>query len=193
MAKGKWQGNNTGQKTTSRFVPNTARETGVFKKLNLQLGYAFIRADAGGDDVYVSATELQQANLPAVGIGVRVSFRRYLNSGGKYRATDVQVGEQQTVKEQAASVGENPCRRPMPETVDADEWREGAIKWFNPKTGYGFVEFPGGLLKDAFLPKQMVEQLGLDTNSRLEKVPVTVKVGNGRKPGTIEVVSIKKS
>lgn len=191
MEKAKWQGNGSGQETVSRHVTNSAREIGTLRKLKLHLGYAFIQPDDGGEDVFVSVAELQQTNISAIRVGTRVSFRRYIKSGDKHRATDLQLCEQRLTERHNSHDNENSRRGALSENASSDEWLEGTIKWFNAKAGYGFVTLGGEQMKDAFLPRQMVQRLGLDTRECLEKVPVMVKVDDGRKPGTIEVVFIK--
>ena len=48
--------------------------TGVVKFYNTQKGYGFIQPDNGGKDVFVHATALERAGIPALNEGQKVSF-----------------------------------------------------------------------------------------------------------------------
>ena len=66
------------------------RESGFVKKINRNKGFAFIRPDCGGEDIYTSLAEVQQSGIyESFHAGVNVSFRRYFGSNSRYRATDL--------------------------------------------------------------------------------------------------------
>jgi CspA family cold shock protein len=50
------------------------RLTGTVKFFNNAKGFGFITPDEGGKDVFVHATAVEAAGIPAIGEGDRVSF-----------------------------------------------------------------------------------------------------------------------
>lgn len=52
----------------------TARITGKVKWFNDEKGYGFILPDNGGSDVFVHASKLEQAGIPALKEGQAISF-----------------------------------------------------------------------------------------------------------------------
>lgn len=50
------------------------RQSGIVKFFNEQKGYGFITPDGGGKDVFVHVTALQDAGLPTLNEGSRISF-----------------------------------------------------------------------------------------------------------------------
>jgi cold shock protein len=54
---------------------------------------------------------------------------------------------------------------------------EGAVKWFNPEKGYGFVELTGGQ-GDAFLHLKTLRETGRDTLPSGARIRVVVRAGS---------------
>jgi cold shock protein len=65
---------------------------------------------------------------------------------------------------------------------------EGAVKWFNPEKGYGFVELSGGG-GDAFLHLKTLRQIGRETVPSGAKVRALVRSGS-RGTQVIRVVEV---
>ena len=65
---------------------------------------------------------------------------------------------------------------------------EGAVKWFNPEKGYGFVELAGGG-GDAFLHLKTLRQIGRETVPSGAKVRALVRSGS-RGTQVIRVVEV---
>jgi cold shock protein len=65
---------------------------------------------------------------------------------------------------------------------------EGAVKWFNPEKGYGFVELAGGG-GDAFLHLKTLRQIGRETVPSGAKVRALVRSGS-RGTQVIKVVDV---
>ena len=55
----------------------------------------------------------------------------------------------------------------------------GAVKWFNPTKGYGFVQ-PDGGGKDVFIHISAVERAGLSTLNEGQKIEFDVVANRGK-------------
>ena len=55
--------------------------TGTVKWFNGQKGYGFIQPDDGGKDVFVHATAVERAGLPALVEGQKISFEVVTDRG----------------------------------------------------------------------------------------------------------------
>lgn len=64
--------------------------TGVVKWFNPTKGYGFVQPDAGGADVFVHITAVQQAGLRTLNEGQKVTFELATNKG-KTSAVNLQV------------------------------------------------------------------------------------------------------
>jgi cold shock protein len=56
---------------------------------------------------------------------------------------------------------------------------QGAVKWFNPTKGYGFVQ-PDGGGKDVFIHISAVERAGLSTLNEGQKISFEVVANRGK-------------
>ncbi len=66
--------------------------TGTVKWFNATKGYGFIQPDAGGADVFVHITAVQQAGLDGLNEGQKVSYELEQGRNGKTAATDLRLG-----------------------------------------------------------------------------------------------------
>jgi CspA family cold shock protein len=73
---------------TMRKGPTMA--TGVVKWFNATKGYGFIQPDAGGGDVFVHISAVEQSGLNGLNDGQKVSFE-LKTERGKTAATELQV------------------------------------------------------------------------------------------------------
>lgn len=64
--------------------------TGVVKWFNPTKGYGFVQPDAGGADVFIHITAVQQAGLRALNEGQKISFE-LATTKGKTSAVNLQV------------------------------------------------------------------------------------------------------
>ena len=64
--------------------------TGTVKFFNHDRGFGFIAPDEGGDDVFVHATAVEAANLPALNEGQKLSYEVKADErSGKSSAVDL--------------------------------------------------------------------------------------------------------
>jgi cold shock protein len=56
---------------------------------------------------------------------------------------------------------------------------QGAVKWFNPTKGYGFVQ-PDGGGKDVFIHISAVERAGMSTLNEGQKISFDVVANRGK-------------
>lgn len=64
--------------------------TGVVKWFNPTKGYGFVQPDAGGADVFIHITAVQQAGLRSLNEGQKISFE-LATTKGKTSAVNLQV------------------------------------------------------------------------------------------------------
>lgn len=68
---------------------NDDYNTGTVKWYAMDKGYGFIIPDNGGQDVFLHASELTRAGIPAVKEGDRVSYDLHEKKNGKIAAQNV--------------------------------------------------------------------------------------------------------
>lgn len=68
------------------------RQSGIVKFFNQAKGYGFISPDAGGKDVFVHVTAVQQAGIPELNEGTKLSFEVQPDKRGRGpQAVDLQL------------------------------------------------------------------------------------------------------
>jgi cold shock protein len=68
------------------------RQNGIVKFFNQAKGYGFISPDAGGKDVFVHVTAVQQAGIPELNEGTKLSFDVEPDKRGRgLQAVDLQL------------------------------------------------------------------------------------------------------
>ena len=65
--------------------------TGTMKWFNATKGYGFIAPEQGGPDVFVHISAVEQAGLPGLNEGQRVSYELEQGRQGKMSATSLRV------------------------------------------------------------------------------------------------------
>ncbi len=63
--------------------------TGTVKWFNSTKGFGFIQPDAGGDDVFVHISAVQQAGLQGLEDNQKVSYEMETGQNGKDKASDI--------------------------------------------------------------------------------------------------------
>jgi CspA family cold shock protein len=74
------------------LTPNTGvfMATGTVKWFNANKGYGFVQPDAGGADVFVHISALQNAGLSTLNEGQKISYELATNKG-KTSAVDIKL------------------------------------------------------------------------------------------------------
>jgi CspA family cold shock protein len=165
------------------------RETGLVKKFSLESGYGFILPETGGDDVFVGATALQESGLDDLKHGMYVSFRR-IEIAGRYRAVEIKVEKKRPIVKSPFQLHHQGRASGQETTPHPNKWHKGKIKWYDPAKRFGFVIVPG-VGTEVFLSRRVMGRPGLDVNLRYHDLIVEVKIGNGRKPGQLQVDAIR--
>jgi CspA family cold shock protein len=65
--------------------------TGTVKWFNADKGYGFIQPDAGGTDIFVHITAVQQAGLQGLKDGQKVQYELITDRRGRSSAGDLRV------------------------------------------------------------------------------------------------------
>jgi cold shock protein len=80
-----------------------------------------------------------------------------------------------------------PCRtraRPVLCAVKETEMPTGTVKWFNPTTGYGFIQPSGGGGRDVFVHISAVERAGLRSLNEGQTVEYEIESNRGKESAT---------
>lgn len=65
--------------------------TGTVKWFNTEKGFGFIKPDAGGQDVFVHISAVQQAGLKGLNDGQKISFELVTDRRGRSSAGELKV------------------------------------------------------------------------------------------------------
>ena len=156
---------------TSSDVVHATHETRL-KWFNAPKGFGFVVLDDGAVDAFLHITTLQRAGIDELGDGARMLC--HVNQGPK----GAQVAEIVSLLDSGAAPlkiqdGRAPC---APGTAHL----AGAIKWYKPDKGFGFVTADDGG-KDIFLHKSCLAEHNLIDIASGCRVIMTVRnVARGR-------------
>ncbi|MCD5381155.1 MAG: cold shock domain-containing protein [Candidatus Pacebacteria bacterium] len=142
-------------------------------------GYGFISADLEGPDVFFHATKIRHLQIADSNMkGTRFSFKTVTGSKGRLAANEI------TIATSGVCSGNVKFR-----SVGHHEFRNGIIKFFDQKKGWGFVKIDHENT-DAFLHASILNHFGICSKFRIDNQRVRVIVKSGRKPNTLEVNQI---
>jgi CspA family cold shock protein len=127
---------------------------GTVKFFNRNKGYGFITPAEGGNDVFVHISAVERAGMKSLKGGQFVGFDLTKDAKGRSLADKIELGRTQ-----------------------------GNVKFFNPKTGFGFIT-PADGGNDAFVHISAVERAGMESlnESRFVNFDLTKDV-DGRSSG----------
>lgn len=134
---------------------------GVVKWFNPDKGFGFVELTDGSGDVFLHAAVLEAAGHSSVEPGTKLSVQVAVGQKGR-QVTSVLGVDASTAAAPRMNTRPSPKassgrERPDPATATSVE---GAVKWFNPDKGFGFVGCEDGG-KDVFVHASIVERAGL--------------------------------
>jgi cold shock protein len=148
---------------------------GVVKWFNAEKGFGFVELTDGSGDVFLHAAVLEAAGHSSVEPGTKLSVQVAVGQKGR-QVTSVLAVDASAAAAPRPSVRSAPKassggrERPDPATATSVE---GAVKWFNPDKGFGFVGCEDGG-KDVFVHASIVERAGLRSLDEGQRVAMKV-------------------
>ncbi len=152
--------------------------SGIVKFFNAQKGFGFIVQDAGGEDVFVHISAVEQAGLTGLAEGQPLKFT-LVDRGGKISASDLVIeGDPLPVPERAGGApgapgGPGGDRGPQRQLTG--ERASGTVKFFNAMKGFGFIQRDDGQ-PDAFVHISAVERAGLPSLNEGDRLEFELEV-----------------
>ncbi len=149
--------------------------SGVVKFFNAQKGFGFIVQDAGGEDVFVHISAVEQAGLTGLAEGQPLKFT-LVDRGGKVSATELKIeGEPLPVPERPGGGFEAAPRERGPQRQLTGEKASGTVKFFNAMKGFGFIQRDDGQ-PDAFVHISAVERAGMSSLNEGDRLEFELEV-----------------
>jgi CspA family cold shock protein len=150
--------------------------SGVVKFFNAQKGFGFIVQDAGGEDVFVHISAVEQAGLTGLAEGQPLKFT-LVDRGGKVSATELKIeGEPLPVPERPGGGFEAAAPRERgPQRQLTGEKASGTVKFFNAMKGFGFIQRDDGQ-PDAFVHISAVERAGMSSLNEGDRLEFELEV-----------------
>lgn len=159
------------QRPTETAAPAVDAEVLWF---NAQKGFGFVKL-ADGSDAYLHVRTLEAAGLENVAEGMRLKIRTEVGPKGP------QVGQVLTVSRGAerppsAELATRPDLKVTTGPNAGDQESAGAVKWYNPDKGFGFIGLEGGG-KDVFVHASTLTRSGMTKLDEGQKVIVRYAQG----------------
>jgi CspA family cold shock protein len=170
-------------------VPTGPAIDGVVKWFNAEKGFGFVELTDGSGDVFLHAAVLESAGHNIVEPGTKLSVQVAVGQKGR-QVTSVLAVDTSAAAALRTHVRPPPRassgrERPDPATATSIE---GAVKWFNPEKGFGFVACEDGG-RDVFLHATIVEQAGLRALDEGQRVAMkVVKTQKGREAISVSLL-----
>jgi cold shock protein len=170
-------------------VPTGPAIDGVVKWFNAEKGFGFVELTDGSGDVFLHAAVLEAAGHSTVEPGTKLSVQVAVGQKGR-QVTSVLAVDASAAAAPRTHVRPSPKassgrERPDPATATSIE---GAVKWFNPEKGFGFVACEDGG-KDVFLHASIVERAGLRGLDEGQRVAMkVVKTQKGREAISVSLL-----
>jgi cold shock protein len=137
------------------------------KWFNASKGFGFVTPDDGSQDAFLPMAVLRRAGYEDVREGASITCEVGAGAKGPLVTNVLNIDDSTALSSPSGAVGAD--RGPRPATTI-----EGAVKWFEPEKGYGFIA-PDGGGKDVFihitaLRRSGVSALGPGQRVRVEMV-----------------------
>lgn len=163
-------------------APPGRRVEAKVKWFNAAKGFGFVVLDDGSPDAFLPMAVLRRAGYEEAREGASISCE--VGAGAKGPLVTSVLNIDNSTATAASSVGGAGFERrpPRPPTT-----LEGAVKWFEPEKGYGFVS-PDGGGKDVFVHITALRRSGIDHLDAGQRV--RVEVVDGKKGQEAERITL---
>jgi len=151
-------------------LPPGRRVEAKVKWFNASKGFGFVTPSDGSQDAFLPIAILRRAGYEDVQEGASVTCEVSAGAKGPLVTTVLNVDNSTAASPQSGTGGLD-RRAPRPsQTV------EGAVKWFEPEKGYGFIS-PDGGGKDVFIHITALRRSGVTALAPGQRVKVEVVDG----------------
>lgn len=176
--------------TPSFAAPSGPTLQAIVKWFNPEKGFGFVELTDGSGDVFMHARALEAAGHEAVDPGATLTVRVGIGQKGR-QVTEVVAVDSSTAEVRPRSPRPGPrdgggggfSREPR-DTGPGEELI-GAVKWYNPEKGFGFIA-PDRGGKDVFVHVTALQRSGVSSLAEGQRVRVTV--GQGPKGPEVRMV-----
>ena len=151
-------------------LPPGRRVEAKVKWFNASKGFGFVTLADGSQDAFLPMAILRRAGYEDVREGASITCEVSAGTKGPLVTTVLNVDSSTAVAPQSGSGGVD-RRGPRPSTT-----MEGAVKWFEPGKGYGFIS-PDGGGKDVFVHITALRRSGVNALAPGQRVRVEVVDG----------------
>jgi CspA family cold shock protein len=139
------------------------------KWFNPEKGFGFVAPIDGSGDAFIHVSALQRFGVATLPEGVEILCE--VGSGPK---------GPQVIRIIDADMSSIPAPAPRPVPSGGDSQLSGAVKWFAPEKGFGFITADDGG-KDIFIHKSVLRGCGITSLAEGQRVQVVASsTGKGR-------------
>jgi CspA family cold shock protein len=162
-------------------LPPGRRVDATVKWFNASKGFGFVTLSDGTADAFLPMATLRRAGYEEVREGALITCEISAGAKGPLVTNVLNVDTSTVVSPPSGGADRHP---PRPSTA-----LEGAVKWFEPEKGYGFIS-PDGGGKDVFIHITALRRSGVTTLGPGQRVRVDVVDGKkGLEADRITVIS----
>jgi CspA family cold shock protein len=152
-------------------LPPGRRVEAKVKWFNASKGFGFVTLSDGSQDAFLPIAILRRAGYEDVSEGASVTCEVAAGAKGPLVTTVLNIDNSTAVVPQGGSGGVDRRGGPRP-----SQTMEGAVKWFEPEKGYGFIS-PDGGGKDVFIHITALRRSGVTALGPGQRVRVEVVEG----------------
>ena len=151
-------------------TPPGHRAEAKVKWFNASKGFGFVTLADGSQDAFLPMAVLRRAGYEDVREGASITCEISTGAKGPLVTNVLNVDNSTAVVQQGGASGMD-YRGPRPSTT-----MEGAVKWFEPEKGYGFIS-PDGGGKDVFIHITALRRSGINALDAGQRVRIEVVDG----------------
>jgi cold shock protein len=149
-------------------LPPGRRVEARVKWFNASKGFGFVTLSDGSQDAFLPMAILRRAGYEDVREGASITCEISAGAKGPLVTTVLNIDDSTAVAPPSAGIDR---RGPRP-----SQTMEGAVKWFEPEKGYGFIS-PDGGGKDVFIHITALRRSGVTALGPGQRVRVEVVDG----------------